>query len=86
MVLYPYPTPSPNPKPSPVTRSEGKQHMQGWPLPLPLPLTLSPGDGGCWDADAIRLVEQLGGSVEMVTTPGLLAEAFVTLPRAGAGH
>lgn len=44
------------------------------------------GDGGCWDADAIRLVEQLGGSVEMVTTPGLLAEAFVTLPRAGAGH
>ena len=42
--------------------------------------------GGCWDADAIRLVEQLGGSVEMVTTPGLVAEAFVTLPRGGAGH
>ena len=42
--------------------------------------------GGCWDADAIRLVEQLGGSVEMVTTPGLVAEAFVTLPRGGAGY
>ena len=43
-------------------------------------------DGGCWDADAIRLVEQLGGTVEMVTTPGLVAEAFITLPRGGAGH
>ena len=39
--------------------------------------------GGCWDADAVRLVEQLGGTVEMVTTPGLAAEAFVTIPRGG---
>ena len=43
-------------------------------------------DGDCWDADAIRLVEQLGGTVEMVTTPGLVAEAFITLPRGGVGH
>ena len=29
------------------------------------------------------MAQQLGGTVEMVTTPGLAAEAFVTIPRGG---
>ena len=41
------------------------------------------GYGGCWDGEARRSIEQLGGAVEILSTPGMGTEAFVTLPRGG---